>query len=171
MTRPVAGAVLHPVPLTGAAFAPFGAVLAHDPGAGRVVNGGTAWRTDLPGLDDRDAEAAPALALYRLAPQSLPLAVDLLERHPRSPQCFAALTVERFLVVVAPAGPDGLPDPGRAQAFLGRRGMTLRYARDQWHAPMIALDDGGDMVMLAFERRDGGDGVEHRLASPLVVAL
>ena len=34
---------------------------------------------------------------------------------------------------------------------------------------MIALDTGGDMLMLAFERRDGGDTVEHRLAAPLFV--
>ena len=161
--------LLRPAPLTASAFAHFGAVLAHAPGTARAVNAGMAWRTDLDGFADRDAGAAPALAVYRLAPQLLPLAIAILERHPGSPQVFAALTVERFLVVVAPAGPDGLPDPAGARAFLGRRGTALRYARGQWHAPMVALDAGGDMLMLSVERRDGRDTVEHRLAVPLVV--
>ncbi|MGI3900650.1 MAG: ureidoglycolate lyase [Janthinobacterium lividum] len=159
--------LLRPVPLTDEAFAPFGTVLAHDAGTARSVNAGTAWRTDVGGLEERDGEGV--MAIYRLDPQVLPLAVDLFERHPRSEQTFAALSVERFLVVVAPSGPDGLPDPAGVRAFLGRRGAALRYARGQWHAPMIALDAGGDMLMISFERRDGGDTVEHRLAAPLFV--
>ena len=125
------GLILRPEPLTAAAFAPFGAVLAHDGRRARAVNAGTARRTDLGGWADRDAGAAPALALYRLSPQPLPVPVRLFERHPGSSQMFAALTVARFLVVVAPAGPDGLPDPSRARAFVGGRGDALRYARDQ----------------------------------------
>jgi ureidoglycolate lyase len=159
---------LRPTPLTVAAFAPFGALLAHDPATARAVNAGTASRTDVDGRPG-DVGGAPALAIYRLAPQALPLALDLFERHPRSEQTFAALTVERFLVVVAPPGPDGLPDVAKAQAFLGGRGAVLRYAVGQWHAPIIALDGGGDMLMFAFERRDGGDTVEHGLASPLLI--
>ncbi len=161
--------LLRPEPLTAAAFAPFGAVLAHDPGGARPVNAGTGRRTDFGGFADRRAGAAPAVAVYRLAGQALPLPVRLFERHPGSPQLFAALTVERFLVVVAPARPDGAPDPAGTRAFLGRRGDAIRYARGQWHAPMVALDAEGDMLMLAFERGDGGDTVEHSLASPLLV--
>ena len=161
--------LLRPTPLTPSAFAPFGTVLAHDDATACTVNAGQARRTDGGGFADRDTGAAPALAVYRLASQALPLPVRLFERHPGSPQVFAALTVERFLVVVAPAGPDGLPDVARARAFTGRRGAALCYARHQWHAPMVALDAGGDMLMLAFERRDGGDTIEHRLATPLLV--
>lgn len=161
--------LLRPEPLTAAAFAPFGAVLAHDDRVARAVNAGTARRTDLGGFADREPSAAPALAVYRLAPQALPLPVALFERHPGSCQVFAALTVERFLVVVAPAGPDGLPDTGRARAFLGGRGDAVRYARDQWHAPMVALDGAGDMLMLAFERGTSGDTIEHRLPAAVMV--
>lgn len=156
------------MPLTASAFAPFGAVLAHDGAVARTVNAGTAWRTDLDGFADRAAGTAPAFAVYRLAPQCLPLPIGLFERHPGSPQVFAALTVTRFLVVVAPSGPDGSPDPAGARAFVGERGTALRYARGQWHAPMVALDAGGDMLMIAFER-GRSDTVEHRLASPFLV--
>ena len=159
--------LLHPVPLTAEAFAPFGTLLVHDAATARSVNAGTAWRTDIESLDERDGESA--MAVYRLAPQALPLAVGLFERHPRSEQTFAALTVERFLVVVAPSGSDDLPDPAQARAFLGGRGAALRYTRGQWHAPMIALDEGGDMLMLSVERRDGHDTVEHRLPCPIVI--
>ena len=113
---------------------------------------------------------AAAFALYRLAPQALPLPIRLFERHPGSCQVFAALTVERFLVVATPAGQDGLPDPAGTRAFLGGCGDVIRYGRGHRHAPMVALDEGGDMPMLAFERGARGDTIEHRLPAAVLVA-
>lgn len=156
-------------PLTAEAFAPFGDLLSFDPSRARRVNDGTAWRSDLLGLDDRAPDASPSLAIYRVDPQLLPFAVRLFERHPQSPQCFATLTAKRFVVVVAPTGLDGLPDLAQTRAFVGTQGQGIRYRRGQWHAPMIALDAGGDMLMVAWESGTSGDCVEHRPPTSLVV--
>ena len=156
------------MPLAADDFAPFGDVAAHDASRARRVNEGHGWRSDLQ-PDDAAADAAPALALYRLDARVLPLPITLFERHPQSAQLFAALTVERFAIVVAPPGAGGLPDPARARAFVGFRGQALRYRRGVWHAPMIALDQAGDMLMLAWERGIPDDCIEHRLAAPLIL--
>ena len=159
---------LIPSPLEPEGFAPFGEVLAHDATRARSVNQGQGWRTDLK-PDDPDPKASPALALYRLEALALPLSIHLLERHPQSAQLFAALTVERFVVVAAPAGAGGLPQARDARAFIGVRGQALRYRRGIWHAPMLAIGQAGDMLMLVSERGVSDDCIEHRLDAPLII--
>ena len=116
--------LLRPEPLTGGAFAPFGTVLAHDAGAARSVNAGTAWRTESTGRRSGTAGPRSAMAIYRLAPQVLPLAVVLFERHPRSEQSFAALTV------------DALPRRrgARPARWAARHGRGPRLPRPARHA-------------------------------------
>ncbi len=159
---------LTPSPLEPEGFAPFGDVLAHDAARARSVNQGLGWRTDV-APDDPDPKASPALALYRLEAVALPLCIRLLERHPQSAQLFASLTVDRFVVVAAPVGADGLPEVRDARAFVGVRGQALRYRRGVWHAPILAIGQSGDMLMLVSERGVSDDCIEHRLAAPLII--
>ena len=154
-------------PLVPEDFAPFGDVLAHDATRARSVNQGQGWRTDL--AYDSDPKAVPALAIYRLEALALPLTIQLFERHPQSAQLFASLTVDRFVVVAAPAGADGLPDTRQARAFVGRRGQALQYRRGIWHAPILAIGQTGDMLMLVSERGVSDDCIEHRLDAPLIL--
>lgn len=160
---------LRPEPLTPDRFAPFGTVIRFDAAVARPVNGGTALRADTAALFQAAPGAEPRLALYRAEAQTLPLRVRLFERHPQTAQSFVSLDVERFLVVVAPPGPDGLPDTRRARAFLGRAGTGLSYRVDQWHTPILALDRGGDFLMLMAEHGDARDCIEHHLAEPLTI--
>lgn len=160
---------LTPEPLDAAAFAPFGTVIAFDRAAARVVNEGTAERADTQALFDHAPGAAPVLALYRLQPQTEALRLTLFERHAHSTQSFVSLSVGCFLVVVAPHGPDGDPAVGEARAFLGRIGTGLSYRRNQWHTPVMAIEAGGDLLMLMAERGRADDCIEHRLAVPLTL--
>ena len=160
---------LTPEPLDAAAFAPFGTVIAFDADKARAVNEGTARRADTAALFDQAAGTAPVLALYRLQAQAGPLRLSLFERHPHSSQSFVSLSVERFLVIVAPTGTDGLPIEAEARAFTGCAGAGLSYRRDQWHTPVMALGTGGDLLMLMAERGAADDCIEHRLATPLTL--
>lgn len=160
---------LRPEPLEPAAFAPFGTVLRFEAASARPVNGDTARRSDVAALFDAMPESRPRLALYRAEPQAFPFGLSLFERHPGTAQSFLSLSVPRFLVVVAPSGPDGLPQAAEARAFVGRVGTGLSYRPDQWHTPILALDRAGDLVMLMAERGDERDCVEHRLAQPLTI--
>ena len=159
---------LIPSPLQPEGSALFGDVLEHVAARARSANRGQGWRTDFT-PDDPDPKASPALALYRLEALALPLSIHLLERHPQSAQLFASLTVDRFVVVAAPAGADGLPQAHEARAFIGVRGQALRYRRGIWHAPIVAIDQSGDMLMLVSERGVSDDCIEHRLDAPLII--
>jgi ureidoglycolate lyase len=160
---------LRPEPLTSAAFAPFGTVITYEPGASRSVNDGTAHRADTVALFEAGTGARPGLAIYRTEAQALPLRLSLFERHPEAAQTFVSLSVASFLVVVAPAGANGLPETRGARAFLGMAGMGLSYRPDQWHTPILALGTGGDLIMLMAEHHDARDCIEHRLSDPIII--
>jgi len=120
-------------PLTEAAFAPFGEVIAARPGpAGRRYL-------------DAYAVAAPETPtrcwISTFAPEaSGRLAVTQLEAHPHSAQAFVALQPARFVVIVADANAAGAPDPATCRAFLAEDAGGIIYRRGVWHAGMMVLD-------------------------------
>lgn len=161
---------LLPKRLTPSAFSPFGEVLSFDPERSRVVNDGRALRFDTDiRFDHLSPDRDPVLAVYRASGGPLPMRLLTFERHPLSSQTFVALSVERFLIVVAPEGRDGLPDLERAEAFVGHRGEGVNYARNLWHAPIAAIGEDGDFLMFMWERGSSEDCVFHHLREPLVV--
>jgi ureidoglycolate lyase len=162
--------VLIPRPLTAEAFAPFGDVLSFDPDTARPVNGGNAMRGDLPARLAHSG-GMPRLALFRVAAKRLPLTVTELEQHPHSSQTFVPITVDQFLIVVAPSDPDGSPGVEQSQAFIGTRGQGINYRLGVWHAPIIALDAGGDFLMLIWEQGTAADCHVDQLAHPIQVAF
>ena len=99
-------AMLHPQPLTDAAFAPYG----------HPINGGTTWRHELLADAQLTAEAGrPVLSISRAQARVLPMALTGMERHALGSQSFLPLGAARRLgvvVVVARPGPapQGLAD-------------------------------------------------------------
>lgn len=128
--------------LTPAAFAPFGDVI--DRAAARkvfAINQGSTLRYHALATAEL-ADGAVAISLARAQPQALPFVVRMLERHPLGSQAFVPLAGARWLVVVA-ASPQ---DPPRA--FLAEGGQGVQYRRGCWHHPLIALDAGGDFLVV-----------------------
>ncbi|MET0745431.1 MAG: ureidoglycolate lyase [Microvirga sp.] len=160
---------LVPRRLTPEGFGPYGEVLHFDAGRSWLVNGGKALRANTAARFDRAAPAEPVLAVYRSTGEPWPLRVDLLERHPDSSQAFVALSVEHFLVVVAPQDGPGRPDLRRAEAFVGRRGEGINYLRNVWHAPIRAIGSDGDFLMFMWERGTPDDCIVHPTREPLLV--
>lgn len=134
-------------PLTAAAFAPFGTVIAVPAGtAGRPINGGTSQRFDLLADMALSAEGGrPMLALFRAQARRFPHAVNELERHALGSQTFVPLGQRRFVLVVAPAAAE--PDLGALAAFMtdGAQGVVL--APGTWHHALLAVD-AGDFVVV-----------------------
>jgi ureidoglycolate lyase len=126
-------------PLTAAAFAPFGGVVAWPGGAGRAINEGSSRRADLDCALQLDAHGGrPLLAIYRAAARAFPFAAATLERHRHGTQTFIPLGSARFVILVAAAG--ATPQPDRLMAFLsdGRQGVSL--APGTWHHGLLAVD-------------------------------
>lgn len=135
---------LHPIPLTAAAFAPFGEVL-EAAGAFRLINEGNCRRHhDLARLDF-GPEGRAGLSVFDAAPRALPYHFTLLERHPLGSQAFIPLTAQPFLVIVAP---DEGARPGTPLAFVtsGSQGINLR--RGTWHGVLTPLAAPGLFAVL-----------------------
>jgi ureidoglycolate lyase len=150
-------------PLQADAFKPFGDVLAAPPGGGRRAFGG--------GLANLRIQAKPILTISRVEPDvAFPLAIRELERHPFSSQSFLPMSVSRWLVIVAPPGPDGNPDGAMARAFLAGAGQGVTYRAGTWHHRLTVLDSNATFAVLIW--RDGSvDDEEFRpLAQHVTVA-
>ncbi|MEJ1158984.1 ureidoglycolate lyase [Prosthecomicrobium sp. N25] len=139
-------------PLDAPSFAPFGAVIAAGGAEGRPVNQGRALRFD---ADVAIAHRSPAdrlaVSTYRVSSSTLPLAVELVERHPFSDQLFVPMTARSYLVAVVPSGPGGAPDWDAARAFLARPDQAILYRAGIWHYPLAALGATADFHMCMWE--------------------
>ena len=157
-------ALLVAQPLTAAAFAPYGVVVAAAPEPGRIDADD--------GLANRRPDARLSLTMTRLAPATcLPLEAMLFERHPFSSQTFLPLAVARYLVIVAPDAPDGGPDGARAVAFVGRAGQGVTYPAGLWHHGMTALDQPAEFAVLMWCDGSAGDEEFVPLPTPLRVQV
>ena len=135
-------------PLTADAFLPFGQVIeaaagtAHD-----AINDGHALRyDDLAKLDTTRAGGRPRLSIFRASPRSVPLHLTMVERHRLGSQFFMPLAPQRFLVVVAEAG--ATPTASSLRAFLAGPGQGINLRPGTWHHPLLALDQGGDFLVI-----------------------
>ncbi|WP_338050726.1 ureidoglycolate lyase [Ramlibacter algicola] len=149
-------------PLEARAFAPFGDVIEAGRGAApRTINEGFAQRFDaLARLDvGRDGGQA-MLSLFRAKPRPMPFQLRLVERHLRGSQAFIPYPPQRFLVVIAPPGPA--PTREQLRCFMASEGQGVNYAAGTWHHPLIALDDGGDFLVID-RHADDDDCEEHSL--------
>lgn len=163
--------MLTPQPLTAAAFAPFGDVIAADAGAGLPVNDGSSRRTEaVPALDLQRDQGRAVLAVYQASARCFPFTARQLERHRLSDQVFLPLGAALRCVLLV-AAPAAMGAPGPLQAFVsdGRQGIRLRAGT--WHHGLLALDDGPWAVL---ERRalDGRIDCElHDLAAVVTLCL
>ena len=149
-------------PLDALAFSRFGDVIEVDGrGRHRTINEGFAQRfDDLARLDTQRRQGRPILSVFRAKPRELPLQLRLVERHLLGSQAFVPLRPQRFLVVVAPAGPP--PSPTQLRCFMTRPGQGVNYAAGTWHHPLIALDAGGDFLVIDRGGPQAGEDCEER---------
>ena len=138
--------VLRPEPLSAAAFAPFGQVI-ETRGPHHIINDGDAERYhDLAQVDTTADGGRTLVNIFRARPHALPLKLTLVERHQLGSQRFMPLSRQRFLVVVAAAGPA--PRAEDLRCFIAGQGQGVNLSRGTWHHPLLALGDGGDYLVI-----------------------
>lgn len=138
--------LLRPEPLTIERFAPYGDVIEASINNCDAMNEARFERfDDLCDVDLGDGGVAISVARCR-TPTSLPLRIDMVERHPLGSQAFVPLTPCRMVIVVAPPG-EGVEATGlRAFVTNGRQGIN--YHRGTWHMPLIAFDAGQEFLVV-----------------------
>lgn len=149
--------------LTTDAFAPFGTMMDIAASELRMINGGTTERFH--GLAMADTETGGGrtiLSLFRGQPRVFPYAVDMMERHPLGSQAFVPMSLDPFLVIVAP---DEAGKPGRPRAFLTAPGQGINFHRGTWHGVLTPLAEPG--LFAVIDRIGEGSNLEeHRFETP-----
>ena len=139
-------------PLTRDAFAPFGQVIETAGAQHYPINKGMTERFhDLARIELGGVHARPLISLFKGQPYTLPLTLDLVERHPLGSQAFYPLSDAPWLVIVAP---DESGTPGTPLAFHPAPGQGVNIAINTWHGVLCPLDRPSDYLVV--DR--GGDG-------------
>lgn len=151
-------------PLTAEAFAPFGDVLDCDGPPDKMINAGLCGRYhDRARLDFGEGRAG--ISLFKADLRALPYSFDLVERHPDGSQAFLPMSMNAFLVIVAP---DEAGTPGTPQAFLTSPGQGINFHRGTWHGVLTPL--AGPGLFAVVDRIGAGANLEeHRYAAPFEV--
>lgn len=136
---------LFPTLLTPEAFAPFGDVLEATGEPDRLINAGLCGRWHDRARLDFDAEGRAGVSLFKAEPRTLPYRFDLVERHPDGSQCFVPMSLDPFLVIVAP---DEAGRPGTPVAFVTRPGQAVNIFRGTWHGVLSPLHKPGQFAVI-----------------------
>jgi len=146
--------MLHPVPLTAEAFAPFGQVIAANGPSQPINYGATQKFADLASIALHDGGRAAA-HIYRSTPPAFPFALRVMENHPLGSQMFMPLSGRPYLVVVAPPGRF---EPTAIRAYVAGPGQGVNLAPGVWHHFNLAL--GGISDFLVIDREGPGANLE-----------
>ena len=142
-------------PLTRAAFARFGDVVAWDGAAPIEINQGFAARMNgLAHIDVAMQGGIVNISLFTARPRPEPIAIALMERHPLGSQLFYPLQDLPWLALVC----DDPRDPGSYRAFRATGRQGLNYARNIWHHPLLATSDAARFIVV--DRAGPGDNLE-----------
>ena len=141
-------------PLTAAAFAPYGDVLEAAGTPDKIINQGKCGRYhDKARLDFSDGDAG--ISIFKGDKRTLPLKLEMVERHPMGSQAFVPMSADPFLVVVA-RDEDGTPTEPRA--FLTTTGQGINLHRGTWHGVLTPLAEPG--LFAVMDRIGAGANLE-----------
>ncbi|MGO4915178.1 ureidoglycolate lyase [Pseudogemmobacter sp. W21_MBD1_M6] len=132
--------IIYTEPLTAAAFAPFGDLLDTQGKPDKIINQGFCGRYHDRATLDFGPEGRAGISLFKAEPRALPLTLDLVERHPEGTQAFIPMSMDPFLIIVAP---DMGGTPGTPRAFVSAAGQAINYHRAIWHGVLTPLHAPG----------------------------
>ncbi len=148
---------IRPEALTAETFAPFGEVLEADGPPDRIINQGLCGRWHDRAALDFGPEGRAGISVFKAEPRTLPLRLEMVERHPLGSQAFLPMSLDPFLVIVAP---DEGGEPGRPRAFLTKPGQGINFRRGTWHGVLTPLYAPG--LFAVVDRIGEGANLEER---------
>ena len=151
-------------PLTSEAFAPFGDVIDTSGAPDKIINQGLCGRYhDRAETDFADGRAG--LSLFKAEPRTLPLTLEMMERHPEGSQAFIPMSMDAFLVIVAE---DAGGKPGAPLAFQTAPGQAINFHRGVWHGVLTPLAAPG-LFAVVDRIGNGANLEEHWFDTPYLV--
>jgi len=132
--------------MTAEKFKPFGDIIDFDRPPSFAINNGMCDRYHaLAQTEVTGTNAQIIISLGRAKSYSLPLKLEMMERHPYGSQAFIPLQQAPFLVIVA--ADDG-GQPATPNAFMTQAGQGINYHRNVWHAVLTPIDHSGDFLIV-----------------------
>lgn len=156
------------VPLSKAAFAPYGDVIEMDGAQHFAINNGNVERFhDLAAvMIDVESGGKPVISIFKAnGVTGLPAQVAIMERHPRGSQAFVPMHQDPMVVVVARAGENLAP--ADLQAFVTNGLQGVNYHTGVWHMPLITTQVG-QLCLIVDRSGPGNNCDELSLASELI---
>ncbi|SEW32845.1 ureidoglycolate lyase [Cognatiyoonia koreensis] len=152
--------------ISKAAFVDFGDVIDTSGAPDKIINQGLCGRFhDRAKLDFTSGRAG--VSLFKAEARSLPMALQMVERHPEGSQLFIPMSEHGFLVIVAP---DENGTPGQPKAFLTKPGQAINFHRGTWHGVLTPLSEPG--LFAVIDRVGTGANLEeHWFDTPYTVEL
>lgn len=140
--------------LTAEALAPYGDLMDASGAPTKLINQGKCGRYhDQAALDFSDGRAG--ISIFKGEKETLPLSLQMVERHPDGSQAFVPMSADPFLVVVA-RDENGTPkDP---KAFLTEPGQAINFHRGTWHGVLAPLSEPG--LFAVIDRIGDGPNLE-----------
>lgn len=148
---------LKPEPLTAESFAPFGELVCAR-GEPIMINNGTTERYHNLGqvtVGTAEQQGQAILSIFRAQPRSLPMKIEMMERHPLGSQAFLPASDEPYLILVCLGETE--PDPASFKLFLAQ-GEGVNYKANCWHHPLLALNKVSDFWIV--DRLGPGNNLE-----------
>ena len=147
-------------PLSRASFAPFGEVIDVSGTPDKTINRGKCHRyNDRVTLDI--IEGTVGVSLFDATAYTLPLTLDLVERHPLGSQAFLPMSNIPFLVIVAENEDDR---PVRPRAWLTNGAQGVNYYRNTWHGVLTPLLEPA--LFSVVDRIGEGDNLDEVILDP-----
>ncbi|MEH6826161.1 MAG: ureidoglycolate lyase [Motiliproteus sp.] len=139
--------ILHPAPLTQAAFAPYGEVIETRGREFFMINSGSTRRYHrLAEVQLSSAADQAIISIFRAQALAMPIRIRMLERHPLGSQAFIPLKGQPFLILVAEPGEN--PAPEQLRAFLSDGTQGVNYHRNVWHHPLLCCAEEDDFLVV-----------------------
>lgn len=127
-------------PITAEGFAPFGDVIEVAGSPDKIINQGLCGRFHDRARMDFGEGGRAGISLFQAELRILPLTLDMVERHPEGSQAFLPMSMDGFLVIVAP---DENGAPGTPLAFMTKPGQGVNYLPNTWHGVLTPVAGSG----------------------------
>ena len=133
--------------LTKTNFQDFGNIIDTDGDPDTLINQGLCERYHDRAKIDVGFDGKVGLSLFNAEIRSLPIKLDMMERHPEGSQAFIPMSTNKFLIIVAN---DKNNRPDFPKAFMTAPGQAVNFFKGTWHGVLTPL--GGSGLFAVIDR-------------------
>lgn len=145
--------------LTKENFAEFGEVIACQDNDFFHINAAHTERYHALVTTEIVGDAKAGISIFRnIKATTLPLEIQMLERHPYGSQAFIPMQGQKFLIVVAPSLDADTPDLEQIHAFISDGSQGVNYRAGTWHHPLLTFEAPSDFAVI--DRLGGGQNCD-----------